>query len=161
MFLNNSVKSGFGFGLASGIITTLGLIVGLNAGSSSKAIIISGVLTIAIADAFSDALGVHIAEETKGIHTHTEIWMATFSTLVSKFIFAVTFIIPLAIFSVSHAIVISVVWGLSVLSIFSFFMARDQGERPWKVVTEHLLIAVLVIFLTHFAGILIKKFFPC
>ena len=161
MFLNNSVKSGFGFGLASGIITTLGLIVGLNAGNSSKAIIISGVLTIAIADAFSDALGVHIAEETKGTHTHTEIWMATFSTLVSKFIFAVTFIIPLAIFSVSHAIVISVVWGLSVLSIFSFFMARDQGERPWKVVTEHILIAVLVIFLTHFAGILIKKFFPC
>jgi len=74
MFLNNSVKSGFGFGLASGIITTLGLIVGLNAGNSSKAIIISGVLTIAIADAFSDALGVHIAEETKGIQKKWKKW---------------------------------------------------------------------------------------
>ncbi len=161
MFLNSSVKSGFGFGLASGIITTMGLIVGLHSGNSSKAIIISGVLTIAIADAFSDALGVHIAEETKGVHTSSEIWMATFSTLVSKFIFAVTFIIPLALLSVSHAIVVSVVWGLSVLGIFSFFMARAQGEHPWKVVTEHILIAVLVIFLTHFAGMLIKKFFPC
>ena len=33
-----------------------------------KAVIISGVLVIAIADAFSDALGIHISEESENKH---------------------------------------------------------------------------------------------
>jgi len=32
------------------------------------------VLTIAIADAFSDALGIHVSEESENRHTHREIW---------------------------------------------------------------------------------------
>ena len=53
------LKKGLGFGLTSGVITTLGLIVGLHAGFQSKAVVIGGILTIAIAD----ALGIHPSEE--------------------------------------------------------------------------------------------------
>ena len=48
-----------------GVITTLGLIVGLHSGTHSRAIVIGGILTIAIADAMSDALGIHVSEESK------------------------------------------------------------------------------------------------
>ncbi len=61
MKLKHSLKIGFSFGLASGIITTLGLIVGLHSGTHSKKVVIGGILTIAIADAFSDALGIHLS----------------------------------------------------------------------------------------------------
>ena len=54
--MKHSLKVGFSFGLTSGIITTLGLMVGLHSGTNSKIAVIGGVLTIAIADAFSDAL---------------------------------------------------------------------------------------------------------
>ena len=50
--MNHSVKIGFCFGSTSGIITTLGLMVGLNSGTHSKLVVIGGILTIAIADAF-------------------------------------------------------------------------------------------------------------
>ena len=53
------------FGLTSGIITTLGLIVGLHSGTHSKLAVIGGILTIAMADAFSDALGIHVSEESE------------------------------------------------------------------------------------------------
>lgn len=59
-----SIRKGLGFSLTSGIITTLGLIIGLNAGTGSKIVIIGGILTIAIADALSDSLGVHMSEES-------------------------------------------------------------------------------------------------
>lgn len=59
-----NINSGFSFGLTSGIITTLGLLIGLS-GTENKIIIITGILTIAIADAFSDALGVHISKESE------------------------------------------------------------------------------------------------
>ena len=60
----HSLRIGFSFGLTSGIITTLGLMVGLHAGTHSRLAVIGGILTIAIADAFSDALGIHISEES-------------------------------------------------------------------------------------------------
>jgi len=53
------------FGLTSGIITTLGLIVGLHSGTHSKLAVIGGILTIAMADALSDALGIHVSEESE------------------------------------------------------------------------------------------------
>jgi VIT1/CCC1 family predicted Fe2+/Mn2+ transporter len=150
--MKHSLKVGFSFGLTSGIITTLGLMVGLHSGTHSKLAVIGGVLTIAIADAFSDALGIHISEESEIKHTAKEIWEATISTFFSKFVFALTFIIPLLLFELSTAIVVSIIWGLSVLSILSFSLAKEQKEKPWKVVAEHLIIALVVIIITHHVG---------
>jgi len=143
---------GFSFGLTSAVITTLGIIVGLNATTNSKIAIIGGVLAIAIADAFSDALGIHIAEESEGQHTAKQIWCATLVTFLTKFIFALTFIIPILLFSITTAIIISLIWGLGLLSVFSYYLAQKQKIQPWKVIAEHVLIAVLVIIITHLVG---------
>lgn len=157
--MKHSLKTGFLFGLTSGIITTLGLIVGLHAGTHSKLVVLGGILTVAIADAFSDALGIHISEESENKHTTKEIWESTISTFLSKFVFALTFIIPVLLFELSTAIVVSVIWGLSVLGILSFNIAKEQKTKPWKVVVEHLIIALLVITITHYVGDGISKIF--
>ena len=138
--------------MTSGIITTLGLIVGLHSSTHSTTIIIGGILVIAIADALSDALGIHISEEAENKHSHREIWESTFMTFFSKFVFAATFIIPVLLLPLSTAIIVSVAWGLSLIVMFSYYMARMQKINPWNVIAEHFLIAVLVIVATHFVG---------
>ena len=150
--MKHSLKTGFSFGLTSGIITTLGLIVGLHSGTHSRPVIIGGILTIAIADAFSDALGIHISEESENKHTTIEIWESTLSTFVAKFLFAMTFVIPTLFLSLTTAIIVSVVWGLSLLGIFSFYIAKEQKVKPWKVIMEHLFIALAVVGITHYVG---------
>ena len=150
--IKHSFKTGLSFGLASGIITTLGLMVGLHSGTHSKAVVIGGILTIAIADAFSDALGIHISEESEAVHTKKEIWESTFSTFLGKFIFALTFIIPVLLLKLSTAILVSVIWGMFLLSILSFYLAKDQRVKPWLVIGEHLIIALIVVTLTHYLG---------
>jgi len=150
--MNSSWKTGLCFGLTSGIITTLGLMVGLHSGTNSTLAVAGGVVTIAIADAFSDALGIHISKESENHHTHKEIWEATLSTFLSKFLFALTFLIPLLLFDLLTAIIVSVVYGLSLLAILSYVISKEGKEKPWKVITEHLLIAVVVIVITHFVG---------
>ncbi len=150
--MKHSLKTGFSFGLTSGIITTLGLMVGLHSGTHSKLVVIGGILTIAIADAFSDALGIHISEESENKHTTKEIWESTISTFLSKFVFALTFIVFLLLFRVSTAIIVSIIWGLSLLGIFSFYIAKEQKAKPWKVVMEHLIIVLVVIVITHCVG---------
>lgn len=46
----------------------------------------------------------------------------------------------------------SIIWGLSLLGIFSFYLAKKQEVPPWKVIMEHLFIAVVVICITHYVG---------
>jgi len=150
--MKHSLKTGFSFGLTSGIITTLGLMVGLHSGTHSKRVVLGGILIIAIADAFSDALGIHISEESENKHITKEIWQSTISTFISKFVFALTFIIPVSLLELSTAIVVSIIWGLSMLCILSFRIAKEQKARPWKVIIEHLIIALVVIVITHYLG---------
>lgn len=157
--MNLSTKKGVSFGLTSGIITTLGMMVGLNSGTHSKMVVLGGILTIAVADAFSDALGIHISEEAENKHSEKEIWESTFSTFISKLVFALTFIIPVITFDLNLAIIISIIWGLSILGIISYYMAKTQKTNPYKVISEHILIAGIVIILTHFIGELISKIF--
>jgi VIT1/CCC1 family predicted Fe2+/Mn2+ transporter len=150
--IKHSVKIGLSFGLTSGVITTLGLMVGLHSGTHSKIVIIGAILIMAIADASSDALGIHSAEESEIKHTSREIWESTIATFLSKFFFTATFVVPLLLFELSIAIVFSVLYGLFLLGIFSFYIAKEQRAKPWKVVLEHLSIAVIVIFITHYVG---------
>jgi len=149
--MKKSIKKGIGFGLTSGIITTLGLIVGLSYGTSSKLLVIGGILMIAVADSFSDALGIHVSEEFEG-HKQKEIWESSIHTFLSKLVFALTFIIPFLIFTLNTAIIISIAWGLALISLFSFYIARKQNKKPFKVVTEHLIISIIVIIITYFIG---------
>ncbi len=154
-----SIKTGFCFGLTSGVITTLGLIVGLYAGTHSKLAVVGGIITIAIADALSDALGIHISEESKNHRTEREVWESTFSTLLSKFIFAISFMAPVLLLELHTAVVVSVLWGLCLITLLSFQIARSREENPISVISEHILIALLVIAITHYVGVWVNEQF--
>lgn len=150
--MKHSIKTGLSFGLTSGIITTLGLMVGLHAGTHSKIAVLGGILTIAIADAFSDALGIHISEESENVHCAKDIWEATIYTFLFKFIFALTFIAPVLLLNLTTAVIASVIWGISALSLLSYMIAKQENNKPGPAVAEHLLIAFAVIIITHYAG---------
>lgn len=150
--MKTSWKTGISFGLTSGVITTLGLMVGLHSGTHSRAVVISGILTIAIADAMSDALGIHVSEESKNSVPVSQVWEATLATFAAKFVVSATFVVPVLISPLDQAIVISIVWGLFLLTVLSFFIARAQTIAPWKVIGEHLLIALCVVAMTHAVG---------
>lgn len=150
--VRESLKTGLSFGLTSGVITTLGLMVGLHSGTQSKLVVIGGILTIAVADALSDALGIHVAEEGENKHTNKEIWESTITTFLAKFICALVFIAPILIFELSTAIIISIVWGFLVVGYLSYKLAKTQRTATWKVIGEHLLILTAVIIITHYVG---------
>jgi vacuolar iron transporter family protein len=157
--MKKAIKVGLSFGLTSGIISTLGLMVGLNAGTASEMVVIGGVLTIAIADSASDALGIHMSEESQKGKKNSDVWLSTIVTFGVKFLFALSFAIPILLFDLPRAIVISIIWGLLLIAVFSYYIASSKGEKPWPAVGEHLLITILVIIATNFVGDWISKIF--
>jgi VIT1/CCC1 family predicted Fe2+/Mn2+ transporter len=154
--MKQSILTGLSYGLTSAVITTLGLIIGLDSFTGSRTVVIGGVLTIAIADAFSDALGIHISEETDNSRTDKDIWESTLATFAAKFLFALTFIIPIWFLPLSTAIIVSVIWGMAALALLSRTIAILSGEKVLNVVGEHLGIAIIVVVLAHYIGDLIN-----
>lgn len=150
--LSHQLLTGLSFGLTSGVITTLGLMVGLLAGTHSRLAVIGGILTIAVADALSDAAGIRASEESEGTHSLRELWASAAFTFLAKFVCALTFVIPVLLFQLSTAVTLSVVWGLVLLSVFSFYIARARGAKVWWVILEHTGVALLVVGVTYYLG---------
>jgi VIT1/CCC1 family predicted Fe2+/Mn2+ transporter len=159
MNIKKSLKVGMGFGLSSATITTLGIIVGLYSSTNSLLAVIGGVLTVAVADAFSDALGIHIAKESEGNFSSLEVWQATISTFFFKFIFASSFLLPIMTLPIKQAVIVALVWGVCILVSISYMIAKDTKQKPAGVITEHLTIATAVMFITYYLGQFIAKRF--
>jgi len=151
-----SIAKGIGFGVTSGVITTLGLIVGLDSATNSMIAVVGGILAIAVADSFADALGIHVSEEAEMEHTQKEIWIATITTLFTKLLFAFTFIIPFLLFQLKNAVYVSVGYGIVVIIAYNYMLALRQKKSPFRIIGEHVGIAALVIILTHYIGQLVS-----
>src|SRR3990172_3476871 len=113
----HQIISSVSFGVTSGVITALGMIVGLNEATSSRLAVFSGIVIMAIADGLADAAGFHLVEEAElenGIprHNSKEIWVTTFYTFLAVCGFILTFAVPVLIFELKTAILIDIAWGL-------------------------------------------------
>jgi len=159
MQLETIIRRSFTFGLTSGIITTLGLMVGLDASTNSRLVVLGGIFTIAIADAFSDAFGMHISEESEDGSKSKDIWGASIVTFVAKLVFALTFTVPVLLFPLSLAIAICVGWGFLLLGLVSARLAFEKKTRVIPIVAEHWTIALVVIALTYLVGQIVKTVF--
>ena len=154
--MKDSIKRGFSFGLTSGVITTLGLIIGLYASTESKFIVIGGIIIIAIADSLSDAMGIHVSEEFKKKISKKSVWEATSATFFSKLVFALGFVIPVLLFNLNLAIIVNIIWGLFLIACLSFYISKKSSRL--KVIVEHIVLTIFVVFATYGIGKFVKVF---
>jgi vacuolar iron transporter family protein len=152
-------RTGVHFGITSGVITTIGLITGLHSGTHSVRAIIGGILTIAVADAMSDALGIHISKEAEPNLSNLEVWRATLATFLAKFCVTGSFIVPILLLPLTVAVLVNVIGGLCILAALSFVIARSKQQPAWPVVAEHVGIALVVVVSTHYIGEWVSRTF--
>ena len=157
--METSAIKGLSFGMTSGVITTLGLIVGIDAGTNSRLAIMAGIVAIAVADAFSDASAMHVSEEAEKVHSSDQVRSSTLWTFVAKFVVAMSFLVPFLILHEDEAVVVDVVWGLLLTAVLNYFIAKQQKETSLWPIVEHVGIAVIVIAITYFVGTLISYLF--
>jgi VIT1/CCC1 family predicted Fe2+/Mn2+ transporter len=147
--MNQSTK--FSFGSTSAIITNIALIIGLDTAVNAKTAIIGSLLVIALADNISDTLGIHMYQESEGL-SRKRVWLLTLTNFLSRFIISLGFIAIIAIFPLHIAVILSLIYGLTVLTTVSYLIAKGRNISPWTSICEHLVIAIIVIILSRFAG---------
>lgn len=161
---SHQLVTGISFGLTSGVITALGMIVGLYFATYSKLAVVAGTITMAIADGLADGAGQHMSEEAeieggKAKHTQREVWLTTLFTFLSVCGSILSFIPFFLIFPLKTAIFVGIGWGMLLLVVFNYMMAKAKKENALVVIAEHVALAVFVIVVSYFVGILIGKLF--
>lgn len=159
---SHQLTTGISFGLTSGVITALGMIVGLNSATSSRVAVTAGIIVMAIADGLADAAGLHLSEEAeteneKAKHSQKEIWMTTLFAFLSVTGFILTFAVPLLILPLNTAVWVAVAWGMFLIVILNYYIARTRGESELKLIFEHVFLALFVIVISYWAGDLVGR----
>jgi len=156
--MKKSFWVGLGFGLTSGVITPLSLLVGLNASTHSTSVVIGGLLTIVLADSLSDSLGIYVSQKAAG-HKKKRVQEATFSTLLAKILIGFSFVTLVLFLKLSSAVLVSVLWGFSLLAVFSHRIARENDSSVWRTAGEHVFVGLLVVLASSFIGGLVSSLF--
>jgi hypothetical protein len=150
--LKNTVRPAqtrFSFGATSAIITNLGIITGLGTLTHPKLSIIGALLVIALADNLSDSFGIHIYQESEHLGKK-EVWFSTLTNFLTRLFVSLTFII-----------LIIVLWGLFVLTVMTYLIAKQQKINPTSAILVHITIAVVVVIASNFiGGFVISRFQP-
>jgi VIT1/CCC1 family predicted Fe2+/Mn2+ transporter len=152
--LKNTVRPAqtrFSFGATSAIITNLGIITGLDTLTHPKLSIIGALLVIALADNLSDSFGIHIYQESERL-AKKEIWLSTLTNFLTRLFVSSTFIILIIVLPIRLAAVCSVIWGLFVLTVMTYTIAKHQKINPFSAIFVHLTIAVVVVIASNFIG---------
>lgn len=156
MKITNALTSGFNFGLTSGLITALGLLVGLGEGTESKVVVVGAILTLAIADSLSDGLGVFTMEESEKSSARSVLLSSTAAS-GGKFLFTLSFVFPVLVFSMNIAIIVSVFWALCCLAVLSVRIAHLRNESVIRSLIVHIGIATFVLVASWLVGGLINR----
>ncbi len=145
----------YAFGISSAVLTTLGIIVGLNAATASRTAVIAGIVGVAVADSCSDALGMYAAKRSERGVTARAALRGALATLLGKALFTMSFIVPFLFLDFIPALIASLVWGGVLLAFVNVQIAFVQQTPIPRTVARNILFAVLIVALSYYAGTLV------
>jgi hypothetical protein len=145
----------FAFGSTAAVMTSMALIEGLGSADSGKPGIIAGLLIIGITDNLSDSLGIHIHEESE-LHGRQALALSA-SNYGTRLLVVISFITLVLALPLSVARILSVVWGIALLSTLTYFIARARRAKPAREIAIHLVVAAVVIALSQGIGLVIGR----
>lgn len=143
------------FGSPAAIVTSMALIVGLDAATSTKAAVVGGLLIIGVADNLTDSLSVHIYQEAERL-AEREAFKTTVTNFGARVIVSVSFAILVLLLAPTIAVYACVLWGFFLLSGLSYLLARARGARPLPEICKHAGVALVVIVISKVLGLLIR-----
>jgi predicted adenylyl cyclase CyaB len=145
----------FTFGITSGVLTTIGVLVGVNSATSSRLSVIAAVAAIAVADSCSDAFGMYMVKVSERGSSANQALRFAFGTLVGKAVLPLTFIVPLLVLPLSAAVWVDLGWGAVMLALLSAEQAVVEQRSVARRIIRNLGLALVIIANSALAGWLV------
>lgn len=135
------------FGGTAAVVTSMALISGLSAADATKPIIVSALLIAAFADNLTDALSIHIFQESEQLDQKNA-FNGTITNFVTRLLLSISFVLLVVLLPLEHVAKVSIVWGILLLVILTYLVARERKVKPLREVVKYLLVASAVIIVS-------------
>ncbi|HKB58557.1 MAG TPA: hypothetical protein VKC56_00785 [Gallionellaceae bacterium] len=139
------------YGGTAAIVTSMALIMGLDAVHATEKTIVSALLIAALADNITDSLSVHIYQESEHL-SQREAFIGTLSNFATRFALCLSFVALVVLLPAAPALGAALGWGALLLSALSWALARERRANALSEVAKHLVVAAVVIFVSRLIG---------
>ncbi len=155
------------FGSTSGILTTLGMLLGVYVAVKEFSAIMAAIAAVAASDSWSDAYSMYSAKLAERSTSKTESFRHASKTFLAKVCFPLFFMLvlwgaSLCFDRLQHAVLAVVLLGAVLLAVMSAERPLVSGEGRWGVAREvgkNLLLAFLVLLCSGLAGYGVDRLF--
>jgi VIT1/CCC1 family predicted Fe2+/Mn2+ transporter len=134
----------FSFGGPAAVVTSLGLIIGFDAGSANRATILGGLLIVAVADNLTDSLSIHMYQESEHLATR-KAFHATVTNFATRLSLSLSFVLIMLALPMPLAVATSLIWGVVLLMGLTFLVAKAQNRPVVSELLKHLAAAAVVL----------------
>lgn len=131
------------YGGTAAVVTSTALISGLSAADATKPVIVSALLIAALADNLTDALSVHIFQESEKVDQKDAL-TGTITNFLTRLLLCISFVLLVGLFPLAHVAKVAIVWGMLLLATLTYLVARERKVKPLPEVLKHMLVASLV-----------------
>ena len=146
------------YGGTAAVVTSMALIDGLSAAQATKPVVISALLIAALADNLTDALSIHIFQESEQLN-QADAFAGTLANFVTRLLLSISFVALVGLLPPGYAAKVATTWGMLLLAILTYLVARERKVKPLPEVLKHLLVAAAVIIASgaigHWVGALL------
>lgn len=139
------------FGGTAAIVSSMGLILGLDAATSSQRAIMSSLLIVALADNLTDSLSVHMYQEAERLESHLA-FVATAANFVTRLIASLSFVALVIVTPRALLTAATAAWGFLLLTLLTYRLARARGANAGKEIVRHLAVAAIVLLTSRLLG---------
>ena len=143
--------SRYSYGTTAAVVTSVGLIVGFAAASVSKAVVVSGLLIIALADNVSDSLSIHVYQESENLEARAA-FRATLTNFIARLVVALSFVGVVLALPIRVAQMAAIGWGIVLLAGLTYVLSRHRNVRASREILKHLIVAIVVIVVSRALG---------
>ena len=139
------------YGGTAAIVTSTALIIGLIAANATKPVIISALLIAALADNLTDALSIHIYQESEQLDKK-EALTGTITNFFTRLLFGVSFVLLVALVPLPHVAKAAFIWGILLLAVLTYLVAGERKVKPLPEILKHLAVAFAVVTVSRMIG---------
>jgi len=132
------------FGGTAAIVTSMALITGLDAVGTAKSTLISALLIAALADNLTDSLSIHIYQESVRLDER-EAFIGTLTNFITRLLGSLSFVLIVAVFPPNVVVLAAIVWGMLLLGVLTYLLARERNVGILSEVIKHFVVAAAAI----------------
>ena len=139
------------YGGTAAVVTSTAVISGLSAAGATKPVIVSALLIAALADNLADTLSIHIFQESEQLDQKDAL-TGTITNFFTRLLLCISFVPLVGLFPLPHVAEVSIVWGLLLLAILTYLVARERKVKTLPEILKHMVVAFVVITVSITTG---------